>query len=245
MPPLPPLAAAPDLRPLTLHTMVCSAQGVMRGMLSRISGEDGFQLVNVTNAPIQLQAFQLKESESWLVNRVSVSPDTACSRPQMASLGSECSIKPSSCRLVRESTQASAAGATVLTSQQVYQRAEGQTSNMFALLMLVPIAATCQVAFWHLFVRHYTSTGLTEARKILGGAGPAVATLLASAIWASISLVDLGQEVVRRRKPPSALVTGFFFYTLTSFGQVSSGGSLLAKQQLSKASAELGGTSTA
>lgn len=100
--------------------------------------------------------------------------------------------------------------------------------------MLVPIAATCQVAFWHLFVRHYTSTGLTEARKILGGAGPAVATLLASAIWASISLVDLGQEVVRRRKPPSALVTGFFFYMLTSFGQVSSEGWLLGKQQLGR-----------
>ena len=30
---------------------------IMKGLLSRVSGTNGFQLVNVTNAPIQLQPF--------------------------------------------------------------------------------------------------------------------------------------------------------------------------------------------
>ena len=36
---------------------------------------------------------------------------------------------------------------------------------------------------------------MVEARKILGGAGPAVATIPASLIWASISLAELAKDV--------------------------------------------------
>ena len=40
----------------------------MKGLLSRVSGADGFQLVNVTDAPVQLEQI---EFENRLVNRVS------------------------------------------------------------------------------------------------------------------------------------------------------------------------------
>ena len=36
---------------------------------------------------------------------------------------------------------------------------------------------------------------MVEARKILGGAGPAIATIPASLIWASISLAELAKDV--------------------------------------------------
>ena len=41
---------------------------ILKGFLSRVSGADGFQLVNVTNAPIMLQGLAI---ENQLVNRVS------------------------------------------------------------------------------------------------------------------------------------------------------------------------------
>ena len=40
----------------------------MKGLLSRVSGADGFQLVNVTDAPVQLEQIVF---ENRLVNRVS------------------------------------------------------------------------------------------------------------------------------------------------------------------------------
>jgi hypothetical protein len=61
----------PRLHVSTLsHTLLSppsSSQGILRGVMSRVSGADGFQLVNVTNAQIILIEFSDK---NWLVNRV-------------------------------------------------------------------------------------------------------------------------------------------------------------------------------
>ena len=50
---------------------------IMKGLLSRVSGTNGFQLVNVTNAPIQLQPFVF---QNQLLNMVwsGEGADTGC-----------------------------------------------------------------------------------------------------------------------------------------------------------------------
>ena len=64
--------APPHLAPAALPTYLPTSQGlergsIIKGLLSRISGANGFQLVNVTNTPIQLEHI---EFENRLVNRV-------------------------------------------------------------------------------------------------------------------------------------------------------------------------------
>ena len=63
----------------------------------------------------------------------------------------------------------------------------------------LPTDADPQVALYNLFARHYQRNAMVEARKILGGAGPAAATLFASPIWAGISFVDLGRDAASGR----------------------------------------------
>ena len=72
----------------------------------------------------------------------------------------------------------------------------------------------------NLFSRHYQRSAMVEARKILGGAGPAIATIPASALWASIALVDLGRDLAYGRAGLEVVIPRVFFYTLTSFGQM-------------------------
>jgi hypothetical protein len=77
-----------------------------------------------------------------------------------------------------------------------------------------------QVSFLSMLSRHYQRTAMVEARKILGGAGPAIATIPASLIWASISIFDLGRDIAYRRVGLQAMIPRAGFYTLTSLGQV-------------------------
>ncbi|GIL71927.1 hypothetical protein Vretifemale_2372 [Volvox reticuliferus] len=117
-------------------------RSMLRGFLSRVSGSDGFQLINVTNAPIQLEYVELK---NHLVNRVSL-------------------------------------------INKLY--------------------------------RHYSWIALAQARKVLGGAGPAIAAIPASLLWASIALVDLGQDVAAKRVNPLVMPTRIGYVVFTVMGQV-------------------------
>ncbi|GLI64033.1 hypothetical protein VaNZ11_007171 [Volvox africanus] len=117
-------------------------RSMLRGFLSRVSGSNGFQLINVTNAPIQLEYVELK---NHLVNRVSL-------------------------------------------INKLY--------------------------------RHYSWIALAQARKVLGGAGPAIAAIPASLLWASIALVDLGQEVAAKRVNPLVVPTRIGYVVFTLMGQV-------------------------
>ncbi|GIL45737.1 hypothetical protein Vafri_2896 [Volvox africanus] len=117
-------------------------RSMLRGFLSRVSGSNGFQLINVTNAPIQLEYVELK---NHLVNRVSL-------------------------------------------INKLY--------------------------------RHYSWIALAQARKVLGGAGPAIAAIPASLLWASIALVDLGQDVAAKRVNPLVVPTRIGYVVFTVMGQV-------------------------
>lgn len=80
-----------------------------------------------------------------------------------------------------------------------------------------------QVGLISLLYRHYSWMVLAEARKILGGAGPAIAAVPASLLWAGISIVELGRDVATKRVGAGKVVPRLGFYGLTASGQVSSG----------------------
>ncbi|EFJ52490.1 hypothetical protein VOLCADRAFT_102987 [Volvox carteri f. nagariensis] len=117
-------------------------RSMLRGFLSRVSGSNGFQLINVTNAPIQLEHVELK---NHLVNRVSL------------------------------------------------------VNKLY---------------------RHYSWIAIAQARKVLGGAGPAIAAIPASLLWASIALVDLGQDVAAKRVNPLLVPARIGYVAFTLMGQV-------------------------
>ena len=77
MPPHAPSSSCPLPSSQGLH-----GGSILKGFLSRVSGADGFQLVNVTNAPIMLQGLAI---ENQLVNRVRASEGGAL--PGMEELG--------------------------------------------------------------------------------------------------------------------------------------------------------------
>lgn len=79
-------------------------------------------------------------------------------------------------------------------------------------------ATTPQVGLASLLVRHYTWSGLAEARKVLGGAGPGLLQIPGSVLWAGISLVDLATEIAVRKRSPLQLppALGHVGFTLTS-----------------------------
>lgn len=49
-----------------------------------------------------------------------------------------------------------------------------------------------QVGLHNLLWRYYSWPAMAEARKLLGGAGPAIAAVPASLLWAGISIVEVG-----------------------------------------------------
>lgn len=115
---------------------------VLKGVLTRLSGSSGFQLINVSNAPIVLEG---KMWTNLLVNKV-------------------------------------------------------------GLINLL----------W----RHYSWPAMTETRKVLGGAGPAIAAVPASILWAGISMVELFRDVFTKRAHPSQLLPRSGFYGFTAIGQI-------------------------
>lgn len=56
-----------------------------------------------------------------------------------------------------------------------------------------------QVALTNILSRHYTWVCLVESRKLMGGAGPAIATIPASLLWAGFSVVDLTRDIASRK----------------------------------------------
>ncbi len=117
-------------------------RNVVRSMLSRLSGESGVQLLNVSNVPIQLGSVAISNR---LVNQV------------------------------------------------------GLTSLLAA---------------------HYRWAALAESRKVLGGAGPAIAQLPASILWAGISVVDLAREIAVRKRSPAHLPAALGHVAFTLLAQV-------------------------
>lgn len=77
-----------------------------------------------------------------------------------------------------------------------------------------------QVGLVNLLWRHYSWPAMAEARKVLGGAGPAIAAVPASILWAGISLVDLFRDVATKRTHPAKLLPRVGFYGFTATGQV-------------------------
>lgn len=83
-------------------------------------------------------------------------------------------------------------------------------------LLLPPI----QVALHNQLWRHYSWTALAEARRMLGGAGPAIAAIPATVLWAGISLVDMAADVAAHRLSLSAVPPRIGYILTTSAGQV-------------------------
>lgn len=77
-----------------------------------------------------------------------------------------------------------------------------------------------QVGLVNLLWRHYSWPAMAEARKVLGGAGPAIAAVPASILWAGISMVELFRDVATKRTSPSQLLPRTGFYGFTATGQV-------------------------
>ena len=77
-----------------------------------------------------------------------------------------------------------------------------------------------QVGLVNLLWRHYSWPAMAEARKVLGGAGPAIAAVPASILWAGISVVELCRDVATKRTSPVQLLPRLGFYGFTATGQV-------------------------
>lgn len=77
-----------------------------------------------------------------------------------------------------------------------------------------------QVALYNQLWRHYSWTALAEARRMLGGAGPAIAAIPATLLWASISLVDMAADVAAHRLNLRAVPPRIGYILTTSAGQV-------------------------
>eukprot|EP00798_Chlamydomonas_sp_ICE-L_P005982 gene5982-5274_t len=116
--------------------------GLLGGALNRVSGGSGFQLINVTNAPISLASISLPNK---LFNKV---------------------------------------------------------------------------GFINTLTRHYMWIAMTEARKVLGGAGPAIAVVPATVLWFSISVAEMGKDVAGGRLSALKIPSRLGFYGFTSMGQV-------------------------
>lgn len=68
--------------------------------------------------------------------------------------------------------------------------------------------------------RHYLWIAVAQLRKVLGGAGPAIAAIPASVLWAGISLVDLTRDVASNRVRAASVMPRLGFVAFTSMGQV-------------------------
>ncbi len=71
-----------------------------------------------------------------------------------------------------------------------------------------------------LLIRDYQWQAIAEVRKLLGGAGPAIAAVPASLLWAGISIVELGKDVATKRVGAHAALPRLGFYFFTASGQV-------------------------
>jgi hypothetical protein len=77
-----------------------------------------------------------------------------------------------------------------------------------------------QVGLVNSLMRHYTWIAVAQARKVLGGAGPAIAIIPASILWASISMFDLGRDIAQKRVAATAVLPRMAYVFLTATGQV-------------------------
>ena len=72
-------------------------------------------------------------------------------------------------------------------------------------------------------IRHYTREGFKEAHKVLGGAGPAVAAVPLTVLWASGSVVVLLREVATGSRGPIATMQQVVFVPFMAFSMFVSG----------------------
>ncbi|MEW5296934.1 MAG: hypothetical protein WDW36_000180 [Sanguina aurantia] len=77
-----------------------------------------------------------------------------------------------------------------------------------------------RVALHNQLWRHYSWTALAEARRMLGGAGPAIAAIPATVLWAGISLVDMAADVAAHRLSLGAVPPRIGYILTTSAGQM-------------------------
>lgn len=68
--------------------------------------------------------------------------------------------------------------------------------------------------------RHYTREALKEAHKVLGGAGPAVASVPLTMLWASGSAFTLLRSISTGTTGPVAAVQQIFYVPLMSMSMV-------------------------
>lgn len=69
-------------------------------------------------------------------------------------------------------------------------------------------------------LRHYTRESLKEAHKVLGGAGPAVAAVPFTVLWASGSIVFLVREVTTGSRGPIAAMQQVWYVPMMSFSMI-------------------------
>ena len=71
--------------------------------------------------------------------------------------------------------------------------------------------------------RHYTREALKEAHKVLGGAGPAVASVPLTVLWAGGSAISLLKQVTSGNAGPVVAVQQLFYVPLMTMSMVSGG----------------------
>jgi hypothetical protein len=69
--------------------------------------------------------------------------------------------------------------------------------------------------------RHYTREALKEAHKVLGGAGPAVASVPLTVLWAGGSAISLLKQVTSGNAGPVVAVQQLFYVPLMTMSMVS------------------------
>ncbi len=80
-----------------------------------------------------------------------------------------------------------------------------------------------QKALVNNLARHYTREGLKEAHKVLGGAGPAVASVPLTVLWAGGSAFSLVRGITAGSTGPVIALQQLAYVPLMSFSMVSFG----------------------
>ncbi len=154
-------------------------RNLLRGFVGRLSGDSGFQLINVTNVPILLSQISMDNS---LVNRVSLVNKLWRHYSWIAF------------------AQASAVRTNLHTSPRTLTPPASPTPLL--CIQRVSCCPACgQVGACAQRTRPVAAPA-PQAGKVLGGAGPAMAAIPASLIWGTLALWDLGQDVASKRAGP-------------------------------------------
>jgi hypothetical protein len=188
---------------------------LVRGMLSRLSGSSGLQLINVSDVGLQLSAL---DERNRLVNQVGLASlisnhYTWRAYAELRKVRG-CGVCVCVCVCV-VAAAAAAAVQGVPAGEAPCQRSQARVHAHACACMALP----CAAAGMALGVpAHHPAAVLRP--QILGGAGPGLAQIPASIIWAGISVFELYYDAVRWGRSPLTLPPALLHVAFTLMSQL-------------------------